>query len=106
MNRLLLWILIVVAVAFAGVWLLHGGAAVFSPPKIPTLLKCSAADCGNEFTAELPVRFKDYPVKCPKCGQRTAFILQHCWKCDATYALDRQHPLQTCPKCGCALPQN
>lgn len=106
MNRILLWILLVVAVGFAGVWFFRGGAAVFSPPKHPTLLKCSAADCGNEFTADLPAHFKDYPVKCPKCGQRTAFILQHCWKCDATYAFDAKHPLQTCPKCGCNLPPN
>lgn len=106
MNRSLLWILAAMAVVFAGFSMFRGGSAVFSTPKQPVLLKCSAADCGNEFTADLPVRFKDYPVKCPKCGQRTAFLLQHCWKCDAPYALDTQHPLQTCPKCGAALHPN
>ncbi len=106
MNRLLIWVLAGVAVLFAGFWLMRGGAAMFSPPKHPALLKCSTAECGNEFTAELPLHFKDYPVKCPKCNQRTAFILQHCWKCDAAYAFDAKHPPQTCPKCGSTLPQN
>lgn len=98
-------ILIGVAVLLAGVWLARGGAAMFSTPKTERLLLCGSADCANEFKAQLPVKFQDYPVKCPKCSQRTAFVLTRCWKCDAPYALDMKRPLDKCPKCGCDLPK-
>ena len=66
---------------------------------------CASADCGNEFKQLLPVKFQAYPVKCPKCGQRSAYILTHCWKCNAAYPLDLKHPLDKCPKCNCDLPK-
>jgi rRNA maturation protein Nop10 len=48
--------------------------------------------------------YKKFPVKCPKCGERTAFILTRCPACNAPYALDLKHPLDKCPKCGADLP--
>jgi DNA-directed RNA polymerase subunit RPC12/RpoP len=100
-----LLILIGVAAVLAVIWLMRGGSALFATPKNERQLICSVADCANEFKTELPVKFQDYPVKCPKCAQRTAFVLTRCWRCNAAYALDMKHQLDKCPKCGCELPR-
>jgi hypothetical protein len=98
-------ILIVIAIVLGIVWFMMGGAGVFTSPKIERLLMCSNNDCANEFKAQLPVKFTDYPAKCPKCNQRSAFVLTRCWRCNAPYPLDLKHPLEKCPKCGCDLPK-
>ncbi len=95
----------IVAVVLAAVWLITGGINVLSTPKQEKLLMCGNADCGHQFKARLPVKFKDYPVKCEKCGGRSAFVLTHCIKCDAPYPLNLKNPLEKCPKCGCDLPK-
>ncbi|MBI5819771.1 MAG: hypothetical protein HZA88_12375 [Verrucomicrobia bacterium] len=104
MKSRTLIILSVVAVVLAAVWLMTGGINVLSTPKGEKLLICSNNDCAHQFKAQLPVKFKDYPVKCAKCGERSAFILTHC-KCDAPYPLNLKNPLEKCPKCGCDLPK-
>lgn len=105
MKSHLLVVLIVIAVVLGAVWLIGGGSSVFVAPKTEKLLICGSADCAHEFKAQLPVTFKNYPVKCAKCGQRSAFVLTHCWKCDAPYPLNLKNPLEKCPKCGCDLPK-
>ncbi|MBI5685612.1 MAG: hypothetical protein HZC54_11080 [Verrucomicrobia bacterium] len=100
-----LLILIGTAVVLGAVWLMLGGASLFTTPKTEKLLMCGNADCANEFKAQLPVKFQDYPAKCPKCSQRSAFVLTRCWRCSAPYPLDLKHPLEKCPKCGCELPK-
>ncbi|MFZ2643433.1 MAG: hypothetical protein WA117_20750 [Verrucomicrobiia bacterium] len=98
-------ILVVIAAVLAVVWLASGGIGLFSASKTEKLLICGNADCAHEFKARLPVKFRDYPVKCAKCGERSAFVLTHCWKCDAPYPLNLKNPLEKCPKCGCDLPK-
>lgn len=105
MNSRQLPILIGLALFLGAAWFFFGGAGFFSTPMSERRLMCSNTDCNNAFKAQLPVKFKDYPAKCPKCSQRSAFVLTRCWKCSAPYPLDLKHPLDKCPKCGCELPK-
>ena len=100
-----LLILIGTALVLGAVLFMLGGASLFVTPTTEKRLMCGAPDCANQFTAKLPAKFHDYPAKCPKCGQRSAFPLTRCWRCDAPYPLDLKHPLEKCPKCGCELPK-
>jgi DNA-directed RNA polymerase subunit RPC12/RpoP len=107
-----LTILLGVLIVLGGVWFFKTGRYLFMPPGTDTVLKCSRADCGHEFTNSLPARFDAFPVKCLKCGRKSAFILTSCPNptadgamCGAHYALDPKHPARRCPKCGGELPQ-
>ena len=66
--------------------------------------KCSNADCGNEFTVDLPsgfARFEEFPRTCPKCNQKTAYQMVICSGCQTHYPNNesRERPTK-CAKCG------
>ena len=97
-------VLVAVVLVLGGVWFLKSGKEMLNPEKQAALLKCSRAECGEEFTKQLPLSFEKYPVKCLKCGQQTGFILATCWNCSKHYAFDPKHPPEKCPECGVELP--
>jgi len=104
MNKKVVAILVLFVLA-GGIWFLRSGKQMLMPAGVDYVLKCSRAECGDEFTTKLAAGYKKFPVKCPKCGERSAFILTRCPACNAPYALDLKHPLDKCPKCGADLPQ-
>lgn len=96
--------LISLAVLFAGFWFLRSGKGLLMPEKQEAPLMCARPECGVAFTALLPIPYEKWPVKCPKCGEKSGFPRSACRKCGASYALDVQAPLEKCPKCGADLP--
>ncbi len=96
--------LIAVLLIVGCVWFFKSGKEYISPEKQEALLKCARPECSEEFTKQVPLTFSKYPVKCPKCGQTSAFILATCWSCTAHYAFDAKNPPAKCPACGVELP--
>jgi DNA-directed RNA polymerase subunit RPC12/RpoP len=45
----------------------------------------------------------EWPVKCPKCGERAAHVAKLCPKCNEPYAADPKAPPTTCPNCKAKL---
>lgn len=66
--------------------------------------KCARFGCGEEFMMQLALTFDRFPVKCPRCGQMSGFVLLSCRECLAHYASDPKHPIEKCSKCGEDLP--
>jgi DNA-directed RNA polymerase subunit RPC12/RpoP len=98
-------IAVVILFTLAGfIWFLSSGKEMIAPTVVDYALKCSHSECGEEFTTKLPMVYKKFPAKCPKCGELSAFIMTRCPSCNAPYALDLKHPLDKCPKCNAGLP--
>jgi DNA-directed RNA polymerase subunit RPC12/RpoP len=96
--------LIAVVVLVGGIWFFKVGKAKLAPEKFETSLKCARAECGEEFTAKLPMGFDKFPVKCPKCGEQTAFVMVTCGQCAAHFAFDPNKAETKCPSCGAPYP--
>jgi DNA-directed RNA polymerase subunit RPC12/RpoP len=93
-----------VAVLLGGFWFLKSGKAKLFPQKEEAALKCARAECGEEFTMQLPRTFNKFPVKCPKCGEMSGYPMVTCSFCLKAYAFDPKNPPEKCPNCGAELP--
>lgn len=58
-----------------------------------------------KFEGVIPVRkgTDPWPVKCPKCGKRTAFAAYQCPRCMKLIPWDPKKPPTTCPYCEADL---
>lgn len=104
MNKILIVVLVVLIGFVAFRCAKH--EKVDQPPAFSNIkLKCSRAECGHEHTAKLALNFNAFPVDCPQCGQRTAYLLTTCPGCQTHYAnVDFRERVQHCAKCGAELP--
>jgi hypothetical protein len=70
-----------------------------------TRIKCNREECAGEAVIKLPYMFDGFPIDCPKCGHRSAYLLTRCPGCQTSYAnVDFRKTLRHCAKCGAELP--
>jgi DNA-directed RNA polymerase subunit RPC12/RpoP len=103
MNTKILALSLIVLL-LTGIWYAKVGREKFSKPVQLVIVKCSRAECGQEFGAKLPFGFDHFPVKCEKCGHASAFVAVTCDKCGAHFPYDAKTPPDKCPSCGASWP--
>lgn len=97
-------VILATGILLAGIWFFTSGKNLLVPEKQDAPLKCARPECGVDFTAKLSIPYSRWPVKCPKCGEKSGYPRSACRKCGATYPIMMPVPLEKCPKCGAPLP--
>ncbi|HNQ24627.1 MAG TPA: hypothetical protein PKK06_16205 [Phycisphaerae bacterium] len=67
---------------------------------------CTNPECGQHFILRRPKSFSDFPVRCPKCEQRTGMRALPCNSatCRGKWVVPQvQGSEQRCPQCGALL---
>jgi hypothetical protein len=118
-KKTLLIVISVACIAAAGVMMYKtmGGGATSGEPAGKIWVKCESTKCNNEYQLSA----KDYsdfimdngghrqimmagmpPMKCPKCGEKTAFKAEKCEKCGKVFFFGSVEGKaeDTCPGCG------
>jgi len=118
-KKTLLIVVAVACIAIAGI-IMHktmGGGTTTGQPAGKMWVKCNNPKCGNEYEISAqeysafvmnnggPRQFMtngDVPMKCPKCGEESAFKAQKCEKCGKIFfpGTVEGKATDTCPGCG------
>jgi hypothetical protein len=77
---------------------------VGQPSRVGTFqIACTDEECGHRWALTERLDFDDWPVRCPRCGQRTGYRLVRCPDPDCGKwgpAQVDESGRRTCPHCG------
>ena len=68
------------------------------PPTATLYVACANPSCLKSYTVERPMDFKDWPIQCEKCAQRSVYRAILCPECRHWYAVAPGHK-RICPFC-------
>jgi DNA-directed RNA polymerase subunit RPC12/RpoP len=99
-----------VLVAIAGLGLIAASVSLYlvlrpheehgSVGTHPVAVKCVVEGCGYVGVVSLPASQETFPVKCPKCGQRSCYKLWECRDCGYQFLPKGGVAELKCPHCG------
>jgi hypothetical protein len=98
------WIVLGLAVVLVVQWMVSGltpaaGRGVEAPTPYATVyVACTNPACRAAFTARVERDFRDWPLSCEKCGQKSAYRAGRCATCRSWFAT-APGQLPTCPEC-------
>ena len=84
-----------------------GSGRPFAPVRRPQPVTLFCPKCGLAFEGKVKGP-ADFPVLCPRCGERTGLAAWWCSKCRRAFSEDPAHahkggiPMVRCPVCGAA----
>jgi hypothetical protein len=100
---IVLGLLAILAVQWFGSALVPGGLSWRledqATREATLFVACTNPACRASYTTQQPRDFKDWPLKCEKCGQQTVYRATHCRECRHWYALTPGGP-PGCPFCA------